>query len=124
MPSHKSESAQPIPALLRRAKPEDALRDGQKFIGVNYRSPRCEAKPRFPASAGSSSNFTPLAALRNTFALTLRVWAGLHPQSNSPHAALFGLKSLSTNALVAGRVVIGIFGTFKGAIIAVGGHDV
>lgn len=53
--------------FLRRgcAKPEDALCDRKKFVGINHRSLPHRAKSRFPASLGSSSNFTPLAALCN-----------------------------------------------------------
>jgi hypothetical protein len=49
------------------AKPEDAPGDRQEFVAVDHRSLPREAKSRLPMSTGSSSNFTPLAALRNAF---------------------------------------------------------
>ena len=49
------------------SKPEDALCNSQKFVRVSHRSLPREAKSRFPTSTGSSSNFTPAAAVRNAF---------------------------------------------------------
>src|SRR5262249_16030070 len=55
--------------FFRCPKPEDALCDGQKVLGMNHRSLPRAIKSRFPISMGSSSNSTALAALRNAFCI-------------------------------------------------------